>query len=300
MDLNQAILDTLCYADIFNYPLTRTEIWEWLLTEKKIKKSQINKKKYKLILGQMLNYHLNEVNGFICFKGKEATIKDRIKREKKSIKKFSIARSIAKKLKFIPTIQLIGVSGTLAWRNTESGDDIDLFIVTKRGFMWITRFLTILLVELFAKRRRPQTIKRYNNLICLNMFVDGNNLAIEHKDRNIYTAHDVARLQPIFDRNKTFAKFLSNNMWIRSFLPHFKRQSLMKNDYQQQKYHFFWRIIFYPLEILLKYLQLWYMQPKRTKEKISDGILRFHPVDAKDWVMKKYLANKKKYPKLPS
>jgi len=42
------------------------------------------------------------------------------------------------------------------------------------------------------------------------------------------------------------------------------------------------------LETLARWLQLKYMQPRRTTEVVESGRIRFHPQDARNWVMKEY------------
>lgn len=42
------------------------------------------------------------------------------------------------------------------------------------------------------------------------------------------------------------------------------------------------------LEALARWLQLKYMAPRRTTEVIESGRIRFHPHDARKWVLKEY------------
>jgi hypothetical protein len=48
------------------------------------------------------------------------------------------------------------------------------------------------------------------------------------------------------------------------------------------------------LEALARWLQLKYMASKRTTEVIETGRLRFHPQDARNWVLKEYQKRLKK------
>lgn len=52
--------------------------------------------------------------------------------------------------------------------------------------------------------------------------------------------------------------------------------------------------IFAKLEALARWAQLKYMQPRRTTEVIEPGRIRFHPQDARNWVLKKYRERLKK------
>ncbi len=42
------------------------------------------------------------------------------------------------------------------------------------------------------------------------------------------------------------------------------------------------------LEALARWAQLKYMQPRRTTEIVEPGRIRFHPQDARKWVLKEY------------
>lgn len=53
--------------------------------------------------------------------------------------------------------------------------------------------------------------------------------------------------------------------------------------------------IFAKLEALARWAQLKYMQPRRTTEIIEPGRIRFHPQDARKWVLKKYQARLKNF-----
>ncbi len=52
--------------------------------------------------------------------------------------------------------------------------------------------------------------------------------------------------------------------------------------------------IFTKLEALARWGQLRYMKPRRTTEVIEPGRIRFHPQDARKWVLEEYQARLKK------
>jgi len=47
------------------------------------------------------------------------------------------------------------------------------------------------------------------------------------------------------------------------------------------------------LEALAQRAQLRYMNPRRTSEIVESGRIRFHPQDAREWVLKEYQARLK-------
>jgi hypothetical protein len=52
--------------------------------------------------------------------------------------------------------------------------------------------------------------------------------------------------------------------------------------------------IFAQLETLTRWVQLRYMAKKRTTEVVEEGRLRFHPQDARSWVLPEYQKTQKK------
>lgn len=48
------------------------------------------------------------------------------------------------------------------------------------------------------------------------------------------------------------------------------------------------------LEALAQRLQLRYMNPRRTSEVVEPGRIRFHPQDAREWVLREYQTRLKK------
>ncbi|KPJ70359.1 hypothetical protein AMJ51_02140 [Microgenomates bacterium DG_75] len=51
--------------------------------------------------------------------------------------------------------------------------------------------------------------------------------------------------------------------------------------------------IFTKLETIARWIQLKYMEPRRTTEVVEPGRIRFHPQDARGWVLKEYQARLK-------
>ena len=52
--------------------------------------------------------------------------------------------------------------------------------------------------------------------------------------------------------------------------------------------------LFAKLEALARWAQLKYMQPRRTTEIVELGRIRFHPQDAREWVLEEYQKRLKK------
>jgi len=299
--IKTAILKTLAYADVFDFPLKEDEIGKYLIISAKGKRQ---KAKLQIKIQKLIREgKIEEKEGFYFLRGREKIVKIRKERERESRKKLQIARGIGEILKFIPTIKMVAVTGALAISNSKAGDDIDLLIVNQKGRIWTTRFLATIFVEMFAKRRRPGD-KDIANKICLNMFLDEGYLEIPEKEQDLFSGHEVVQLKPLWDRNNTYQKFLATNQWVEKYLPNairklkaqkLKRKTTAKNSKPEEKKLLalscrfaLCALRFALVENALKRFQLWYMRKRRTTEVISNGLIRFHPKDARVWVLKEY------------
>jgi hypothetical protein len=270
----------VCYADIFEYPLKEKEVETF-----KINVSTRNKILNHLIIGK---------NGFYFLAGQEKLVQLRRKKESISKEKLKIAQEVVRLLSIIPTVRLIAVTGALAMSNCGKDDDIDILLVTKRGTIWTTRFISVIVLELFGKRRRPND-KTSSNKICMNMFVDENHLEVPKNEQDIFSAHEVAQIKVLYSRDSTDKHFWQANEWIRRYLPNAidtKIQPYTSKNYRNTT----WTSVYTNLiEDVLKRIQLWYMNTKRTTEIVADGYVRFHPHDARSWILPEYEKRLRKF-----
>jgi hypothetical protein len=211
--IQTAILRTLAYADVFNYPLTLKELHRFLIGKKT--DSQGLKKTLKTLK------KISSRGDYFFLKNKEKNVYLRRKRKKWSQGKWLLARKVASWLRLIPWIKMVTVTGNLAMDNAEQDDDVDLLIITAKKRLWLTRLLTNFLVEIVANRRRPGD-KEVKDKICLNMFLDENHLKLPVKEQNLFTAHEVCQLKPLWVRNQLYQRFIQENLWCQRFLPNWK------------------------------------------------------------------------------
>ena len=262
-----SILKTICYADVFGYPLREDEVYKWINDSRIVGYSDIKR----------ANGVIQHKDNFMFLSGRWDIIAKRKERQNISKKKLLLAERISAKLTYIPMIKLIGVSGSISMENATVDDDIDLFIVAKEGTVWLTRLFATIIVEFFSKRRRPDD-SDVADKICLNMFIDEKHLAIPGEKQNLYTAHEVCQLKVLFDKDNTHAKFLYVNRWAKKYLPNALLARGTWHVGNPSKLSAI-RYVLYACEWLAKHLQLWYMRRRRTTETISDSYLAFHPKD---------------------
>ncbi len=286
------IIKTLLYSDIFDFPLSQEETWNYLISEKRVNSNHLKNKIKKI------NSVVFRKNGYLFTSGRKDIVETRLKRIKESTIKLDIARKIIKRLFVIPTVLFIGISGNLSMFNADKKDDIDLFVIVKKNRIWTTRLLLIISLKLMGKyRKRGQ--KDVSNKFCLNMLIDKTSLKLPSKFQNLYTAHEVSQLMPIRQRKKTYKEFITANSWTAHFLPNVKDE-IEKREIENHKDSLFEKIIYVflsitLLEFLAKIFQLYSINKNKTSETISNNFLAFHPRDYKSEILLKYNKSLFKY-----
>jgi len=267
--LQEFLIKTIAYADIFDYPLRLDEIKKYLIGER-AEKILIDRKS------------IGEKEGFYFLKGREGIVETRKEREKWSGRKLIIAQRTAEKLKIIPFVKMIGITGALSMDNCQEDDDIDLLIITDADCLWLTRLLIILLSPLLGIKRRKPKERNVKDKICFNLFLEENHLKIEPE--NLFLAHEICQERPIFDRNNTYTRFIKENEWVSNFLPNAKNSSKFKIQNSKFKKN---RILSFFNNLAFR-LQFWYMKPKMTVERVNLHQAFFHPGNMEMEVENKY------------
>ena len=184
----------------------------------------------------------------------------------------------------IPTVKMMAVTGALAMKNATAESDIDLMIITKANTLWLTRFFVYLLLRIKNYDIRKPKQKTQKNKLCLNIWIDETALEWEKKDRNIYTAHEIAQIMPLVNKDRTYKRFLQANKWILDYWPKAISDTtiLRYNDIAKKKVrkHIisqYPNIIVSIIEKLAFKMQYLYMKPKITREVVTPHKALFHP-----------------------
>jgi hypothetical protein len=269
---------TVAYADIFHYPLTGDDVYYWCI--KKIPGKNFRTRKIRGV---------SERNQYYFLKEREGIVASYEKRRRLSKNKWEVARSVGRVLQYIPTLLLVGVTGGVAVDNASASDDIDLFFITSKGTLWISRLCVVIILDFLRLRRKPEQ-KNIKNTICINMFMSEESLGIVKGEQDLFSAHEVLQMVPLWSRGDTYRRFLQANSWVQSFLPVAWSIKQPGRNQHPKISRWYTRIACFILrffEIPANFFQLWYMKRRRTKEIISAGMLRFHPRDARIWIRSK-------------
>jgi hypothetical protein len=287
-NLEKAVIKTIIYYDIFDYPLTVVELWQWLWKYK----CKLSELVFCLENGEDLRRQIETKNGFYFLKGRKDLLNTRKTRRDYSVNKWKIALKATKFLRTIPFIKTIMLCNSIAYFNAEKDSDIDFFIIVKEKYLWLTRFLITSTLHILRLRRHGNKI---NNRICLSFYITDNNLDLEklYNKNNMYLHAWIKDLVPIFDRD-TYANLWVANNWIKNYIPNIVPIEIINNwivkdnnltvfirNFQETILD---NIFGISLNFIFKKIQLMKMslnKKSRRQEKndcviINDQILKFH------------------------
>lgn len=290
------LLATLTYHAIFEDPLAIEQIHKFLITPDSIPFASVHRSVEQLLRKHQI-IQRGPYHSLLSFL--QQNVRQHTDRMKASQEKLAIARRAAKVISFVPWVKFIAVTGALAMENADESDDIDLMIVTSSNRLWFTRPLVLVLVSLFFKCRRPNLTNSTNltNALCLNLWLDEDALAIPNNQRNLYTAHELAQMKPLVNRNETHERMMGDNRWGRKFLANcwnemYKRTNVQTNKETNKLTNSTRETI---ASKLLRFvnkvcfqLQYRYMKPRMTTERVSLHAAYFHPGNRSGEILHRY------------
>ena len=195
------ILLTLLYFDIFNYPLTEGEIARFApgpLTPE-----------FNSTLANLIDRHVvYRFEDFYSLNKDSSTVDRRKAGNVLAQKKIHTAKKFARLMASFPFVRAVMLSGSISKDYMDEQSDIDYFIITQSGRLWLMRTAMVLFRRVFLLNSRKY--------FCTNYFVGTKNLEIGEK--NIYTAVETATLKPMYGKEPVY-DFQAANAWCNTFLP---------------------------------------------------------------------------------
>ena len=201
--VERAGIEAVAYADVFGYPLTALELHRYLpgvqATPEAIRVA--------LHRGRLAGRCLSYKRGYFTLSGRAELINLRRHRAAVAAPLWCQAERYGSAIASFPFVRLVAVSGALAVDNVEAEADIDYFIVTEPGRLWVCRAFVIGLVRLAARR---------GVRICPNYFLSERALTLP--EHNLFAAHELAQMVPV-DELATYYRMRQLNGWATRFLP---------------------------------------------------------------------------------
>jgi len=268
----KAIIQTLLYSSLFNFPLLKEEIYYYLHNHKSVSRIELEESI------SLLKNILVKQDDFYTLRGGEGFFKIRKSRASTSAFKQKQGLRVANILGYIPTILFIGISGSVAVGNAKDSDDIDLFVITSDRSLYTTRLIIIIILQLLRIRRRKNEAKPQDK-ICLNMLVDEKGMDLK-ESQNIYVARELAQLHPLFERDGDYQKFLNKNYWIHTYLVNAVGKN---NRFIHKKKSSF--NSFVVIEPIFRFIEKRLIKRSQTREIATNHVLAFHPLNTKNNVL---------------
>jgi hypothetical protein len=201
--IKKDILATIAYFNMFDYPLKKGEIFLFLGHNDDFCEFE-----------RALNHLTNEsvifrFGEFYSLHNNPALAAKRERGFDKAVVMLRKAEKAAHLISAFPFVKGVAVSGSLSKYFADDKTDIDFFIITAPGRLWIARtFLHML--------KKITYLFKMQDLFCMNYFIDEAEPGILEK--NIYTATEIATILPLRGTD-AFEIFFNANNWTRSFLP---------------------------------------------------------------------------------
>lgn len=278
----EAILKTICYADMFSYPLTLDEIHQGLF------EFQISKEELQRVLTEssLLRGYLNHIDDFYLLQGREALVTERKIRQHQTRELLNKYQQVINTVIAMPFVRMVAFSGATSFENSRYGDDIDLFIIAEKNRAWTVNFG----ITLFHK------LSKQAKVLCHNFIIDTNHYHILKED--LFTAHQVISLKPIFGY-AVYRQFLDQNQWIHRFFPnarcseanHYQFMPTAGQRYQKKVWE---RILASPVGNIVEhqlfqhhgnYLRKQIQHGKISGMKLETGYLKKHSNDHKNKIL---------------
>ena len=113
----------------------------------------------------------------------------------------------ARLVSWIPGLRMIAVCNSVSMYASEKDSDIDLFVVTDPGRIWLVRGLLTLALQLFGVRRYGHLVK---GRFCLSFFAttEALNMGKIALPEDPYLEAWTYHLIPILDRGYTYKEFI--------------------------------------------------------------------------------------------
>jgi len=272
---DRAIKRTLAYSAVFQYPVSTFQLYTFLITKNKFDYDFFSSSLRRLVKKK----HIKAKGGKYYLPGiRPVSWNLRYKYSKDLMKE---ARVSVKLLSLIPWLKMVAVTGAVASYNAIKDDDVDVFIVSEKNRLWITRFFVFLILKSVGKYAQKG---EDNRKFCCNLFADESGMKWGKDKQNMYVAREMLSMQPLLDRDRTYYKFIQANSWSLKHFNNYKMEFPKKySDRNLGKSR-----LVNLLENSLRKFQLNYMKNKKTNEITTKHFIHFNKHDHAKEILSEY------------
>ena len=197
-----AIVRSVIYASLFDYPLTLDELHQTLIESDQTPSEILAVYDGSERLQAVVAYR----DGFFFPAGRDDLVAERRRREARSRSFLERHATLLRLLCAVPFTRLVALSGSVAHLNLEEHGDLDLFIVTRGHRVWTVTVAVLLLAKLLGQRR----------VVCANFVMADSHLRLEEQD--VFAANRVIHLKPLIGE-EILDELLAANPFVTRFYP---------------------------------------------------------------------------------
>jgi len=200
-----AVLRSVVYASLFDYPLTLEQLEASLVGVRAGAQTIASWWRASDLLQSAIECR----DGWYFLAGRSDLIATRSRREALSRDLLERDRQIVSLVSKMPFVRMVALSGSLAHLNAEGSADLDLFVITAPHRVWSVTVATLVIARLLGWRKR----------MCLNYVVSERAMRVEPED--LFSANQIIHLKPVFGE-QVFARFVTANRFVGDFYPNFE------------------------------------------------------------------------------
>ncbi len=205
-----AVLSVLRYFEVFNYPLTEAEIYAYLPDNSLLAHELGHCLQTMVDTGEIWQF-----GPYYQSSPQPDWVAKRLDKNQRADAFLPKAHRMARFIGHFPFVRAVMVSGSLSKHCMAPDGDVDFFIITAPGRLWLARTLLVVFKKLF--------LFNSHKYFCINYLIDTAHLEIEEKNR--FTATECATLLPIVDA-ELYQAFLAANGWVtKEFYPNMPPRS---------------------------------------------------------------------------
>ncbi len=192
------LVRNMLYFEVFAYPVSERELWE-TSSMPDVTQEEIRSELDRLLDAGMVK----RVGEWYATQDRNDWAVQREANNGRAHRYLKIASEIGPWIGIFPFVRAVFVSGSLSKGVMPEDGDIDYFVVTSPGRLWLARTMLVMFKKIFLLNS-----KKY---WCVNYFVDEDHLTIE--ERNRFTATEVVTLLPVYGSD-LYRDFLLLNRWV--------------------------------------------------------------------------------------
>jgi hypothetical protein len=288
----QAVLSVLSFFEIFHCPLTRSEIFNYVLDEAG---DEFTWQDLTDVLEVLLAENIIQNQAGLYSLRLNSEVKDGFKKRHQYDDTFYVkikrARRAAFFVSFFPGVRGVAVVNSVGFKLPSESADIDFLIITDKNSLYISRLLVTFFLKIFGLRPTKQNQK---DKICTSFWLSETALNLEkiaYSENDVYLYYWLLNVYPLYDQADYWERWQSANFWLKNRLPnsHF-RANMKKIQFGVLARfwkslgeiffnHKFWNDWAKKLQHRFFSEDIKNMMNRDTRVIVNDEMLKFHTVD---------------------